>query len=564
MPPLEALRELLAELKTLGDDVAADGNAASVNLLGRLETALKRAAGLCGELADRDRRRDELLGELRALREQTEFAALLERVVDGAVRIARAERGFVLFVGTGGDFEFSVARNMDRAAVEGPEGEVSRNVVRRVIASGETVCLADASAAPEFADAQSVAALRLKSLLVAPILLGRRSVGVLYLERRSAPGAFNEATRLLVEEFAAHIGAALDTARTLGELARSRDELASVLSDGLPFPGVVGGSQAFRDALSMALRAATSELYVLILGESGSGKDLMARAVHTASPRRQGPFVVLNCAALPAQLMESELFGHVRGAFTGAEGPRRGLFASADGGTLFLDEIGEMPLAVQAKLLRALQSGEYRPVGSDHAAHADVRVVAATQKDLAEEARTGRFRADLYYRLNGVTVALPPLRERREDVLPLAERFLEETATAGGRPLAFDAPARIALLLHDYPGNVRELENIVRRAAVFTRDGTIGLDSLPADVAARALPASGALPTGSPRSSEELRCAVDAARAAAAACVERVFLVEALTRTGGNVSQAARETGVNRSQLQQMMKRQGLSAADFR
>ena len=559
---LDELRELRPELDSMLSDARAKGTPL-VDLLLRLQEVFRRAEGILATLAEGERGRGDLLRELRALGEQTEFNTLLKEVVDSAVNISGAERGLVLFSDGRDGFEFSVARDMNRADVTGAEAEVSHAVARRVIETGRTLSLDDARTDPGFVDSKSVEVLGLRSLLVAPIPLGRRCVGVLYLEDRGKAGAFNAATRGLVEEFGEHIGAALHTARALRDVSRKRDELLSVLVEGQPFPGVVGRSPAFREALSTALKAAPSGLSILILGENGSGKDLMARAVHAASRRSDGPYVALNCASLSAQLMESELFGHVRGAFTGAESDRVGLFASADGGTLFLDEIGDMAPEVQPKLLRALQSGEYRRLGSDRVEHADVRAVAATQRDLAVESREGRFRSDLYYRLNGVTVTVPPLRERREDILLLAEQFLDDAAVETGRDLAFDAPARIALLLYDYPGNIRELENIVRRAAVFSPDGAIGLDSLDEDVAGRALPPAEGLPTGTPRTAEELNRVKEAARRAAAAGVERDFLQAALTRAGGNVSQAARDTGVNRSQLQQMMKAHGMKAADF-
>ncbi|MCB9913843.1 MAG: sigma 54-interacting transcriptional regulator [Planctomycetes bacterium] len=228
-------------------------------------------------------------------------------------------------------------------------------------------------------------------------------------------------------------------------------------------------------------KAAPAQVAVLVHGETGTGKELVARALHDHSPRKGKPFLAENCAAVPANLLESELFGHVKGSFTGAIADRKGTFVSADGGTVFLDEIGDMPLEMQAKLLRVLQDGEVRPVGSNQVRKVDVRLVAATNKDLVAMCGRGQFREDLYYRLNVITIELPPLRERPGDVAHLARFFLGRIADELGRPLELD-PAALALLEGwTWPGNVRELENELRRAAVFA-DDVIGPEELSPNV----------------------------------------------------------------------------------
>jgi transcriptional regulator with GAF, ATPase, and Fis domain len=242
------------------------------------------------------------------------------------------------------------------------------------------------------------------------------------------------------------------------------------------FEGIVGRSPALLRALECVRQVAPTDATVLITGESGTGKELVARAVHRGSRRRDGPLVKVNCAAIPAALVESELFGHERGAYTGAVSRREGRFALADRGTLFLDEIGELPLELQAKLLRVLQEGEFEPVGSSRTRRVDVRVVAATNRDLAAAVRTGRFREDLFYRLEVFPVHLPPLRERRQDIAPLVHAFIARGARRMQRSFLPPAPACLARLeSHAWPGNVRELQNVVERALIASRDGRLDL-----------------------------------------------------------------------------------------
>ncbi len=270
---------------------------------------------------------------------------------------------------------------------------------------------------------------------------------------------------------------------------------------------IVGQSGALRRVLEIATQAAPSMATVLVLGESGTGKELIARYIHSKSQRSTGPFVAVNCAAIPESILEAELFGHERGAFTGAVGKREGRFARARGGTLFLDEIGELTPQVQVKLLRVLQEGEYEPVGGDMV-RADVRIVAATNRDLAAEVEGGRFREDLYYRLNVIAVTAPPLRARREDIPLLVDHFLGVYCKKNGRSrLALSREALSKLLDYEWPGNVRELENVIERGAVLARGDTLGLGDLPDAVAQAAprAPDSLEFPIGTPLEEVEQR-----------------------------------------------------------
>jgi len=293
---------------------------------------------------------------------------------------------------------------------------------------------------------------------------------------------------------------------------------------------IVGQSPALRRVLDVATQAAPSSATVLILGESGTGKELIARYIHSKSGRANGPFVAVNCAAIPESILEAELFGHERGAFTGAIAKREGRFARARGGTLFLDEIGELSPAVQVKILRVLQEGEYEPVGG-HTVKADARIVAATNRDLVSEVEAGRFREDLYYRLNVISVTAPPLRARREDIPLLADHFLGVYCTKNGRA-RLTLPTEVLHKLMDYswPGNVRQLENVIERAAVLCRSELLGLGDLPEAVASAAprLPSELTFSIGTPLSE-----------------VEQRMIRDTLSHTGGDKSLAAQLLGIS-------------------
>ncbi len=260
-------------------------------------------------------------------------------------------------------------------------------------------------------------------------------------------------------------------------------ELREALRERHRIEGIIGESGQMLEVLSLVRRVAPSEATILIRGESGTGKELIAKAIHFASPRASGPLIKVNCAALPETLLESELFGHEKGAFTGAVTSRQGRFELANGGTIFLDEIGDLPLHLQAKLLRVLQEREYEKVGSSRPVAVNVRILAASHRPLEDLIKAGQLREDLYYRLNVVTISLPPLRDRRPDLAPLIDHFLRLFAEKNGKTIrGLTHEARDILLRYDYPGNVRELENIIERAVVLTRDDVIGIRDLPLTV----------------------------------------------------------------------------------
>jgi DNA-binding NtrC family response regulator len=336
----------------------------------------------------------------------------------------------------------------------------------------------------------------------------------------------------------------LSVVRARQHLALSREvrRLTALARRG-PSDAMVVHSVALRQVLAMVERVATSEVAVLICGESGTGKELIARAVHDHSSRASGPFIAINCAALPAALVESELFGHVKGAFTDARADRKGLFLEAQGGTLFLDEVGELPLATQATLLRALQEKKVRPVGGSAEVAFDARLVAATNKDLETEVQEKRFREDLYYRINVVRIDVPPLRERPADVLPLAQAFIERASASGPRQVkTLSHQAAERLLAYDWPGNVRELANAMQRAVALARFDEVAVDDLPA-------------PVRTFRSQRVLLMAETAAELIPLEAMESRYVQRVLSLVAGNKTRAAEILGVDRRTLYRMLER---------
>jgi DNA-binding NtrC family response regulator len=319
----------------------------------------------------------------------------------------------------------------------------------------------------------------------------------------------------------------------------------------------MGGSPAIAQVIQQVAQVAESNFTVLVQGETGTGKELVARAIHQQSPRRSAPFVAVDCGAIPETLVESELFGHERGAFTGAQARREGHFQLAKGGTLFLDEIGNVPLATQAKLLRALEQREVLPLGGSRAVPVDARIIAATNAELEGSVKAGRFRADLYYRLSEFTIALPPLRSRREDIMHLSQRFLDEVSMELRRPVRrISDEAMQVLLRHDWPGNVRELRNVVRKAALLATD-VVTPEHIPALSAAAA---GHSRPIAEPVGEDlSLREVAELASVQA----EREVIRHALESTKGNKSQAARLLRTDYTTLHAKMKRYGISARDF-
>ncbi len=425
-----------------------------------------------------------------------EQGQLLEKVLDAAIELAGAERGFVIQRGVSDSWEVVAARNIDRENVRKALHKISQTIIGRVLETGQPYRSDDALGDQTLAPSVSVAELKLRSVLCVPLrgaVQAERTVsGCLYVDNRFALGKFSEESEEILEAFADQAALALEqaqlreqsrTARSAAEQANAEltqllrdrqrvlDQLAGVQpTEATPlrfsYPELIGSSAAMRNMQSVLDRVTEGEFSVLLLGESGTGKELAARALHANGPRSRAPFVGVNCGAIAEGLLESELFGALRGAYTGSLKDRPGLFEAAEGGVLFLDEIGEMSLPLQAKLLRVLQEKKLRRVGGNEEVPIDVRVISATNRDLATEVAQGKFREDLFYRLNVVRIEVPPLRERKGDIPALVEHFLSNllrpSAPAHERPEITPACME-RLMAHDWPGNVRELQNEVTR-----------------------------------------------------------------------------------------------------
>lgn len=332
----------------------------------------------------------------------------------------------------------------------------------------------------------------------------------------------------------------------------------ALLERSFVFEGVFGDSPKLLDSLEIAEKAAPTDLPVLIDGESGTGKELMAKVIHANGGRSDKPYISVNCGAIPENLLESELFGHKRGAFTGASSDRSGKFEAADKGTIFLDEIGELPLQGQVKLLRVLQSSEIQRVGSDHAIEVDTRIVAATNKNLLEMCKQGTFREDLYYRLSVIDVTLPPLRERADEIPLLIEYFSDEAAEKLNRsPIKLSRRLRTFLLGYDYPGNIRELRNTIYRLSCLAGN-TADYQHLPEVLRA-------GLPTSKEEDkSSDTDLSLSDTKKNASDGAEKQFLMQGLQRTVGKVSELAKEIDMNRSHLQTLLKKHGIHSKDYR
>ena len=466
---------------------------------------------------------------INTIREPTE---LLNRVLDLAIQIVGAERGLIFLLEEGtGELKIRVARNLERETIR-DAGEYSLHILQKA-REGRSIVTLDAGSDERFQSFDSVSLYNIRSLACVPLRMRDRILGTVYLDSRKPGALFGEEDLEFLEAFANQAAIAIENAQLYSALKEENLYLRKTVEARYGFENIIGNSPALEKVLERAARVADSDVAVVIEGESGTGKELVARALHFNSPRREKRFLSENVAALPETLLESELFGHVKGAFTGAEQDKQGLFELADGGTLFLDEVGEMSLALQSKLLRVLQEGEIRPVGGSRSRKVDVRILAATNRELKSLVAEKKFREDLYYRLNVVTLTLPPLRQRKEDLPVLVDHFLEKTARQKGtKPLRIDSTVLALLVRHHWPGNVRELENTISRLSLFASGPVITLSDLARDP--DLLDRVAELPGGRKAPEPDLR---------------REDIKQALKATRGNKVQAAALLGISRATL---------------
>jgi transcriptional regulator with GAF, ATPase, and Fis domain len=531
-------------LERVTRDVDAPDRTALVNLERSYQERIRELEGGREKLL-------RLLDITRQLNRVGRVELLLDRILDAALEISGADRAYLLR-------RDEAEEDLEILAWRTREGEtprtdllteVSRTILDRVLEKGETLYVSDAINNPDFMSRRSVKELSLRTVVAVPLPGPSGGGGALYLDSHRAAGLLEAEGVEILEAFAAQAAIALETAahrerleETADHLEKDNRRLKRALGERTRFTQILGRSRAMERVIQVLERVVDNSVSVLLTGETGTGKELVAQALHFNGPRREGNFIPVNCGAIPEPLLESELFGYRKGAFTGAERDHVGLVESAHEGSLFLDEIGELGVALQVKLLRFLQESEVRRIGESRSRKVDVRIMAATNRDLAREVKEGRFREDLYYRINVVEVVLPPLRDRGEDVLLLVESFLERVRERLERPgLRLGRDARRLLLTYAWPGNVRELENAVERAGALAATDVIRPEDLLPDGSRgrREAPPPGA---GAPLKETLLE-------------TERAAIRAALRDSEGNIAAAARSLGVSRQHLHNRMRR---------
>jgi transcriptional regulator with GAF, ATPase, and Fis domain len=408
---------------------------------------------------------------------QRDLGELLEALMDAVIGITNADKGFLVLL-EGDTIDVKVARNLNRENIADAVSQLSDSIIAKVVRSRKPVIVSDAMRDDEFSAAKSVMQLKVSSVICVPLLDRGRLLGLIYVGNDSIRDLFQQDTLRILTVFASQASLIIANALLLNELRIDNKRLSERLEQ-YRFGEIVGTSPPMQQVFRKVEKIAATDISVLITGETGTGKELIAREIHNRSPRTGKPFVTINCGAIPENLLESELFGHVKGSFTGAVANKQGKFQAADAGTLFLDEIGEMPVELQVKILRALQERVVYRVGDTRPETCDIRILAATNRDLDKEIAAGRFREDLYYRLNVVNVDLPPLRQRGEDVLVIARYLLSRYAREYDVKVKGLSPnAAVAIRKHAWPGNIRELENRIKKAIVLCDSSVIGPDDL--------------------------------------------------------------------------------------
>ncbi len=464
---------------------------------------------------------------------------LLEAMLDDVIELTNAQKGFLILV-EGADvvagppsskdgahdrkLVVRASRNVRKEGIADASGSISDSIVRQVIQSGRPLIVSDALADTTFGKSDSVIAMKLSSVMCAPLLSQGQVIGALYVGNDKVKSLFERTQLELLAIFASQASLILQNAMLLNALRADKAKLEAELKD-KRFGEIIGACPGMMEVFRKLQKVAATDISVLITGETGTGKELIAREIHRRSQRAEGPFVTINCGAIPENLIESELFGHVKGAFTGAIASRPGKFQVADKGTLFLDEIGELPLNLQVKLLRALQERIVFRVGDSKPEKVDIRIVAATNRNLEEEIRSGNFREDLYYRLNVVNIWLPPLRERGEDLAIIAKALLTKYADELESNVKGFSPAALAAIRkYNWPGNIRQLENRIKKALVLCEETLLS----PEDLDLGAASESQILPLE--KAKEEF---------------QRRYVLEVLERNNGNRTQTARDLGVD-------------------
>jgi len=471
-----------------------------------------------------------------------EIPGLLDALLDVVIQVSNADKGFIVLLESG-EPVVKVARNLRRETISDAVRHMSDSIIKRVVESRQPLIISDALNDTSFKNSLSVMNLRLTSVMCVPLLERGNLIGLIYVGNDNVAQLFDQAALEILTIFAAQASLVIRNALLVNELQIDNQSLQERI-ERIRFGEILGSSPAMQEVFRKVQRVAATDITVLVTGETGTGKELIAREIHNRSARAKGPFISVNCGAIPENLLESELFGHVRGAFTGAIANKAGRFQSANKGTLFLDEIGEMPHPLQVKILRALQEHIVTKVGDTVPESVDIRVIAATNRDLEAETRNGRFREDLYYRLNVVHLLLPPLRDRGDDIVVLARYMLSRYAPEySSKVRGFTPSAIVAIKRYRWPGNIRELENRIKKAVVLADKTMLGPDDL--GINPDEIPAI--LPLADARERWQ-----------------RSYINDVLGLNGGNRTKTARDLGVDpRTIFRHLEKEEGGDGSDI-
>ncbi len=486
---------------------------------------------------------------------KTDSDCVLASAMDHLIEVTGAERGIIILFNGNGEVLFETARKLNNEEIKHPELEVSRQIINKVKTRGTAICVTDALKDPTLRESDSTLRLNILSVICLPLKYKGKIFGVVYLDNRSIKDKFNPQTVLFIKSFVDFITVAaycpFQRMQRQNRLSAREEELRK----NYKFENIIGHHSKIIKIMKLISQVADTDATVLIEGESGTGKELIAAALHENSSRRDKPFVPVNCAAIPESLLESELFGHVKGAFTGAIKDTVGWFERADGGTIFLDEVSEMSLALQVKLLRVLQSGEYSRVGSSESLHTDARIIAATSANLKELVNQGKFRDDTFYRLNVIDISVPPLRGRKSDILLLAQHFLCNYGSKYNKiNLRLSREVETLLQTYPFPGNVRELENTIERTVVLAEGQIIEAKHLPMCVCREKIALTLA---GKPLT-------FMSAKQYAVEKFEREYICDCLNTTKGNISRAARTAGIDVKNFYAKMRKYEIDPHSFK
>lgn len=492
------------------------------------------------------------------------ISELLEKILDTMLQLAEAKRGYILLADESGVLQVRVSRGLS-SNLEQLTKEIgfSRSVVKETVEKKMPILIADALTDRRFKDKESIRAMELRSIICVPLLMNEKVKGVLYVDNKDRPGIFDQEDITLLSAFANFVSYTIENTSYLEDLLKNHVRLQNELRAKHKFENIIGVSSSMNDILEMVAKVSNTDVSVLIQGETGTGKELIANALHYNSSRALKPFICVNCAAIPETLLESELFGHEKGAFTGAVSSKPGKFEITNNGTIFFDEISELPLSLQPKLLRVLQSGEFERLGSTMVQHTDVRIIAATNKNLESLVNENKFRNDLYYRIAVVKIDISPLRERKDDIPVLIKYYLKKLCKEMGREeLKIEARTFMSLVHYHFPGNVRELENILQYAVVVAQGKTITLNDLPGEVQISIQENQRRTPPM--KDLKQLRKDLLKEERDKIATLTKNVLIGYLRNAEGNISRAAKESGMHRVSFHRLLKKYNIDHKEFK